>query len=166
MKFDNACNCIVDYDVLENAIIEECKRRNIAPKDEYKIYMYRGYAGISMKHDKVSVHRIIGKYMVGYDFESEIVVHHIDGNKLNNGINNLQILKNNFHTKEHGLVSLVDKDKLKENVKKATEAIKRKDVTKEKVKELREKGFTVKQIAEMFDCGKNTVYRRLGMKDY
>ena len=166
MNFENACNCIVDYDVLEKAIIEECKRRNIEPKEEYKIYMYRGYAGISMKHDKVSVHRIIGKYMVGYDFESEIVVHHIDGNKLNNSINNLQILKNNLHTKEHDLVSFVDKDKLRENVKKATEAIKRKDVSEEKVKELREEGFTVKQIAEALNCGINTVNRRLGMKDY
>ena len=61
MKFDNECNCVVDFSVLENAIIEECKRRNIKPKEKYKIYDYRGYAGISLKHDKVSVHRIIGK---------------------------------------------------------------------------------------------------------
>lgn len=81
MKFENACNCIVDYSILEKAIKEECSRRNITPKDEYKIYLYRGYAGISIKHDKVSVHRIIGKYIVGFNFDSEIHVHHIDGNK-------------------------------------------------------------------------------------
>ena len=45
MKFENACNCIVDYSILEKAIKEECSRRNITPKDEYKIYLYRGYAG-------------------------------------------------------------------------------------------------------------------------
>ena len=92
MKFENACNCIVDYSILEKAIKEECSRRNITPKDEYKIYLYRGYAGISIKHDKVSVHRIIGKYIVGFNFDSEIHVHHIDGNKLNNNISNLQVI--------------------------------------------------------------------------
>lgn len=72
MDFVNACNCIVDYKILESAIREECKRRNISPKEHYKIYLYRGYAGISLKHDKVSVHRIIGKHMVGFDFDSNV----------------------------------------------------------------------------------------------
>lgn len=27
MKFENACNCIVDYSILEKAIEEECSRR-------------------------------------------------------------------------------------------------------------------------------------------
>ena len=56
MKFINECSCIVDYSILEKAIIDECKRRNVTPNNCYKIYMYRGYAGISIKHDKVSVH--------------------------------------------------------------------------------------------------------------
>ena len=29
MKFENACNCIVDYSILEKAIEEECSRRNM-----------------------------------------------------------------------------------------------------------------------------------------
>ena len=32
MEFVNECSCIVDYSVLEKAIIEECNRRNIVPK--------------------------------------------------------------------------------------------------------------------------------------
>ena len=166
MIFENVCSCIVDYNILENAIIEECQRRKIKPKNNYKIYMYRGYAGISIKHEKVSVHRIIGKYMVGYDFGPEIIVHHIDGNKLNNSVNNLQVLKNSLHIKQHNLVSFMDKDKLRENAKKATEAIKRKDITEEQVKKLRKEGFTIKEIAQMLNCGVNTVNRRLGMRDY
>jgi len=164
VKFENSCDCIVDYRILENAIIEECERRNIEPKEKYKIYMYRGYAGISLKHDKVSVHRIIGKYMVGFDFGLQVSVHHIDGNTLNNSISNLQVLKNGLHTKEHDLISFVSKDKLRENVKMATEAIKRNDVTSEKVKALRDEGYTIAQISEKLKCGYNTVCRRLGMK--
>lgn len=29
MKFENACNCIVDYSILEKAIEEECSRRRM-----------------------------------------------------------------------------------------------------------------------------------------
>ena len=83
MKFVNECGCIVDYSILEKAIIDECKRRNITPNNCYKIYMYRGYAGISIKHDKVSVHRILGKYMIGCDLPRNVIVHHIDKNKMN-----------------------------------------------------------------------------------
>ena len=166
MEFINECNCIVDYKILEKSIIEECKRRNIVPKDSYKIYMYRGYAGISLKHDKVSVHRIIGKYMVGCDLGSEIHVHHIDGNKLNNNVSNLQVIKNELHIKEHHIEQYVS-DKHKRNFgNRAKELISRKDVTKEKVKELRERGLTIPEIAKELKCGYNTVCRRLGMKDY
>ena len=166
MEFINECNCIVDYKILEKSIIEECKRRNIVPKDSYKIYMYRGYAGISLKHYKVSVHRIIGKYMVGYNLGSEIHVHHIDGNKLNNNVSNLQVINNELHIKEHHIEQYVS-DKHKRNFgNRAKELISRKDVTKEKVKELRERGLTIPEIAKELKCGYNTVCRRLGMKDY
>ena len=73
-------------------------------------YAIHGDAGISIKHDKVSVHRIIGKYIVGFNFDSEIHVHHIDGNKLNNNISNLQVIKNSLHTKEHNLVQYVSEE--------------------------------------------------------
>ena len=45
MIFENDCGCIVDYGVLEKAITEECHRRGFEPKDRYKIYIFRGYAG-------------------------------------------------------------------------------------------------------------------------
>ena len=161
MIFENVCDCIVDYEILENAIIEECHRRKIEPKDKYKIYNYRGYAGISIKHDKVSVHRIIGKYMIGYDFGSEICVHHIDGNKLNNSISNLQVLKNSLHTKGHELHQYVSKEHKKGFGNRAKNIIARKDVTIEKISKLIEQGFTPLEVADKLKCSKNTVYRRL-----
>ena len=42
--------------------------------------------------------------------------------------------------------------------------VSRKDVTKENVVDLRNSGFTIKEIAKKLNCGCNTVYRRLGMK--
>lgn len=166
MEFVNECSCIVDYSVLEKAIIEECNRRNIVPKNTYKIYNYRGYAGISLKHDKISIHRIIGKYMVGFDFGSNISVHHIDKNKFNNDISNLQVIRKDLHTKEHNIVQYVSKDYMRDYGNRMKDIISRKDVTREKVLVLRRKGLTIKQIANELKCGKNTVNRRLGMKDY
>lgn len=166
MRFINDCNCIVDYSILEKAITDECKRRNVVPKEVYKIYLWRGYPGISIKHDKVSIHRIIGKYMVGYDLPPNIVVHHIDGNKLNNKISNLQVMKSELHTKEHNIVQYVSKEYMKGYGNRMKNIISRNDVTEEKVTELRSNGFTISEIAKELKCGINTVNRRLGMKDY
>lgn len=164
MIFENDCGCIVDYEVLEKAITEECHRRGFEPKDHYKIYLYRGYAGVSIKHDKVSVHRIIGKYMVGYDFGTEICVHHIDGNKLNNNVSNLQVLRNSLHTKGHELHQYVSKEHKKGFGNRAKDIISRRDVTKEKIVELMNNGLSIPQVAKELNCGHNTVYRRLGLK--
>lgn len=164
MEFVNECGCITDYSVLEKAIIEECNRRNVTPKSHYKIYMHRGYAGISIKHNKVSVHRILGKYMVGYDLPPNIVVHHIDGNKLNNEISNLQVMKSELHTKEHNIVQYVSADYMKGYGNRMKSIISRTDVTREKVTELHKRGFTISGIAKELHCGYNTVCRRLGIK--
>lgn len=104
--------------------------------------------------------------MVGFDFGSEISVHHIDRNKLNNSISNLQVLRKELHTKEHDLIRFVNKDKLRNNAMNGAEARKRKDITKEIVEKLRSDGYTIPQIAKKLNCGYNTVCRRLGMKDY
>lgn len=166
MKFINECGCVYEHDILEKAITEECLKRKTKPKDTYKIYNYRGYAGISIKHDKVSVHRLIGQYMVGMELEKSIHIHHIDGNKMNNVISNLQAMRNSIHTKEHNLIQYVSKEKLRENAKLGALSVKRNDVTDEQVKYLRNNGMTISQIAKELNCGYNTVCRRLGMKDY
>ena len=166
MKFINSCNCIVDYNILEKAIIAECDRRSIKPKDSYKIYDYRGYAGISLKHDKVSIHRIIGKYMVGFNFGRKIYVHHLDGNKMNNSISNLQVIRSDLHIKEHDIHKYIPEDYKHSFGKRMKTIISRTDVTKENVTELRKMGLTIPEIAKKLNCGINTINRRLGMKDY
>lgn len=164
IEFVNECNCIFEPKILEQAIIFECQNRNIKPNNSYKIYNYRGYAGISLKHDKLSVHRLLGQYMIGMRLNKEVHVHHIDGNRYNNLISNLQVIRNSLHTKEHYLVQYVPKEVLKRNQQKATEKRKRNDVTAEKVIEMRNKGLTIDEIARRLNCGINTVNRRLGMK--
>ena len=65
------------------------------------------------------------------------------------------------------LKALLRSEEGKENsINAAKEARRRKDVTKENVLELRNKGLTISEIAAKLNCGINTVNRRLGMKDY
>lgn len=82
-------------------------------------------------------------------------------NKLNNSCDNLQVISNSFHSKTHYIVKYVDKNKLRENALLGADSIARKDVTKEKVMRLRDKGYTYPQIAKELGCGYNTVWRRL-----
>ena len=102
--------------------------------------------------------------MVGYDFSSNIVVHHIDGNKLNNNISNLQVMKSELHAKEHNIVQYVSADYMKGYGNRMKSIISRTDVTETEVIKLRKKGFTISEIAKELNCGYNTVCRRLGMK--
>ena len=104
--------------------------------------------------------------MVGFDFGSEIHVHHIDRNRFNNKISNLQVIRKELHTKEHNMVQYVSENHLKGFGDRMKNIVSRNDVTKEKVAELRSNGFTISEIAKELKCGINTVNRRLGMKDY
>lgn len=102
--------------------------------------------------------------MVGYDLPPNIVVHHIDGNKLNNEISNLQVMKSELHIKEHNIVQYVPTEYMRGCGNRMKNIISRADVTREAVIELRKKGFTISGIAKELHCGYNTVCRRLGMK--
>lgn len=99
--------------------------------------------------------------MVGMDFDKKICVHHINCNKLDNRISNLQVMKNSLHTKEHYIFQYVSKKQLDKNRKKAVEKRKRNDVTTLQVLELRQQGKTYGEIAKELNCGENTVWRRL-----
>ena len=125
MKFINECSCIVDYSILEKAIIDE-----LPPH--------------TRDFSRVRLHK----------------------NKLNNNINNLQVMKSELHTKEHNIVQYVSKKYMKGYGNRMKNIVSRNDVTEEKVKELRSNGFTISEIAKELKCGINTVNRRLGMKDY
>ena len=53
--------------------------------------------------------RIVATTFYGYDLDTELTVNHIDGNRYNNDINNLELItreENSRHAHEHGLHSI------------------------------------------------------------
>ena len=49
------------------------------------------------------VHRKVMEENLGRKLESSEIVHHIDGNTLNNSLDNLELTTRSKHAKEHGL---------------------------------------------------------------
>ena len=164
MKFNNSCNCIYDEEVLTDAIKLECERRNYQLKEEYKIYLHNGYPSISIGHDKVRIHVIIGKLL--YKFvEKGFVIHHKDHNKLNALPNNLEYISNKAHTKLHMSGNDFRTEKGKWNgINSAKEKRYKNEIKKEEIEEMLSQGKTKYEIARYFNCGVNTIYRRLGYK--
>lgn len=52
----------------------------------------------------IGEHRLVMSYELGKELESDIHVHHIDGNKLNNVPSNLTALDKEEHRREHSAV--------------------------------------------------------------
>nr|DAO32532.1 MAG TPA: hypothetical protein [Caudoviricetes sp.] len=56
LKFINKCNCIVDYDLLEKAILWFAKDVIFEVKS---IIMYSKYPCVSIYNDKIHIHRLL-----------------------------------------------------------------------------------------------------------
>lgn len=167
--FQNECNCIVDYEMLYESINNKCKSKNCYLNSEYRIVLRNGYPAVCINRERYYVHTLIGEFMYGR-IRKGYIIHHKDKNKLNAMPDNLELMTSLKHSKIHGQdrkgIDFRTKEGEINSINSAKEARIRKDVTKEKVAELRSKGLTISEIAKELDCGVNTVNRRLGMKDY
>ena len=65
-----------------------------------KGYLHDGYLVVTLWNKEKKVHRLIWEKENGKIPEG-LIVHHKDGNKLNNSIENLELLTRNEHSKLH-----------------------------------------------------------------
>lgn len=69
------------------------------PKDEY--ICSQGYKVIGKSKNRITEHRKVMQEYLGRELTSDEIVHHIDGNKLNNDISNLVLTTRSEHIEEH-----------------------------------------------------------------
>ena len=56
IEFNNTCNCIVDYNELENAILWYVEKPVQSIK---KIYIHGNYPAITINREKIHIHRLL-----------------------------------------------------------------------------------------------------------
>ena len=82
----------------------------VGNRDCYKLCLYINNKRI--KYEVILVYRFIVAQSIGRKLKENEVVHHIDGNCLNNDLNNLVIMTRNEHSRHHA-VELNTADRIK-----------------------------------------------------
>jgi len=113
-----------------------CKERILKSSETKKGYVYYYLRNKRKKRKSEFSHRLVMYAFVGKNTSKKIVVNHIDGNKRNNCIDNLEYItykQNNRHAWDIGLYN-------DETRKKLSEISKNKKVSKETKKKMSESG--------------------------
>ncbi len=80
IKFINKCNCSVNFEELEKAIIWFSDKPTAQTKS---IFLHGRYPAVSIYDRKIHVHRLLMMYWLNKDLDTKEYVHHLDGNPLN-----------------------------------------------------------------------------------
>ncbi len=94
--FDNRCGAIFSKKQLRTAILYFTQTGKPVCRLK-RVFMHGKYPAISIHGKKIHIHRIIMSWL-GCDWlPTNIYVHHKDGNKLNNYVNNLMLMGSSEH---------------------------------------------------------------------
>lgn len=95
LVFNNACNAIFKDWQLEQAmlwysqILPVCRVK--------KIFLYGKYPAVSMRGEKIHIHRLLVSWLHKRRLKKQEYVHHKDGDKLNGKLSNLELMSVTEH---------------------------------------------------------------------
>ena len=161
LKFINKCNCIVDYDLLEKAILWFAKDVIFEVKS---ITMYGKYPCVSIYNDKIHIHRLLKYYTEKRILKRTEYVHHLDGNKLNASIDNLQIVQGSQHQSIHNknkTLSAEHRNKISKANRNRKDIKIKKRICMPNLAEYIKMGYSINKIAKIYGCDWSTVKRRM-----
>lgn len=152
IEFINDCNCIVDYNELEKAILWYQEK----PTSRLKhIYLFGKYPAVSILNKKIHIHRLLMMYWNNNkELSRELYVHHIDENKLNADKNNLIFMECKIHQSKHnkGKTSsqkqreaTIENNHKRKGIK---QGIIKKGITYKIIWELHKKGYSINKISK------------------
>lgn len=154
-----------DYDHI--AVSTDGRIFNTFSKKEYKYGNTSGYKCISVSRDGVRkykmVHRIVMEACMAYLDYDYYEVNHIDGNKVNNDITNLE-----WTTRKENLAHYKNLKKSKKTVSmrgKNNPNCRWKFETICEMRELHRLGFTVREIKESYGIDLSTLYDIINYKE-
>lgn len=151
IKFNNTCNCIVDYKELEDAILWYIENPVQSTK---KIYIHGDYPAITINRDKIHIHRLLMNYWLDTKLPSNFYVHHINENKLDARKENLAVIFMTTHQSKHNKGKVVS-EKQREAIKISNhrrlgikKGIVKKDISYQKIWNLYQKGYSINKISK------------------
>lgn len=113
-----------------------------------------GYAVISIGNKKEYVHRLVMEQYLGRKLTKNEHIHHINGIKTDNRLENLELITPSEHSKKHSIKRGLGKDRVGiEPTNKTTLEI------RNKIKELRAKGYYLNDICKIVNLSYPTVQK-------
>jgi hypothetical protein len=163
LKFDNTCNCVVDYELLERAMLWYSDG---VLKSDRVIFIHAKYPAVNIYYEKILIHRLIAMYIYKAKVCSSIHAHHKDGDKLNCSKHNIELINASAHMSHHNKgkrLSLEHRMKISEAGKKRKGMkIKRKhNLPVDELKEMLEDGWSINKISRHYGCDWSTVKLRI-----
>ena len=149
IRFKNNCGCIVDEELLREAICYAFPKFRKKKPQKRVIFLSQvnptPVPAISIQGKTYFISRIIAMYACGNSLDNKSVTHHVDGNSLNNVVDNLQLMPQGEHARIHCTGHRCGPS----------------EADKNKTIELRQKGCTADQLGEIYNCSRQTILRRL-----
>ena len=163
IKFKNECGCIVDYQMLKEAILWYQSKPTASNK---KIYLHGNYPAVSIHNKKIHVHRLIMMYFLKRKLKSNEHIHHKNHNKFDARIENLELLDASKHLSNHNSGRKFSKEHRKKiayaNKKRRGIKIKKRvNIDIEDLKEKIKNGWSINKIAKFYNCDWSTVKNRI-----